>query len=276
LHRVLQARSWLPRTEGSIRLGFTRRGAASHIDVLHQAGAARVRFPGPAGGGIEAVLHNTAGGLTGGDRINVAVALAEASEATVTSAAAEKIYRARDHQAAELRVELTLLGGARLFWLPQPTILFNGARLERRTEVAVAGNGSLLALEILIFGRAAMGEQVTLGAVHDMWRVRREGALVFAETLRLKGAIGENLQRKATFAGARAPALLLYVAPDAVGRLGEAQARVQAIRSTAGASAWNGLLVVRALAEDGGMLQREMGALAEWLGARPLPRVWQC
>jgi urease accessory protein len=273
---VLQARAWLPRTEGSIRLGFTRRGAASHIDVLSQAGAARVRFPRPAGGGIEAVLINTAGGLTGGDRIDVAVALAEASEATVTSAAAEKIYRARDHEAAEVLVELRVLAGARLFWLPQPTIVFNGARLERRTEVALGRDGTLLALEIHVFGRAAMGEEVAFGAVHDMWRVRREGALVFAEALRLKGAIGATLQKKATFAGARATALLIYVAPDAVGRLGEAQARVAAMRGTAGASAWNGLLVVRALAEDGGALQREMGALAEWLSARPLPRVWRC
>jgi urease accessory protein len=271
---VPQTHAWLPRTEGSIRLGFTRRGAASHIDVLNQAGAARVRFPRPAGGGIEAVLVNSAGGLTGGDRIAVAVALAAACDATVTSAAAEKIYRAQDHQAAQVKVELTLAAGARLCWLPQPTIVFNGARLERRTEVALAADGTLLALEILIFGRAAMGERVAHGALDDVWRVRRAGTLVFAEALRLKGAIGATLRKTATFAGARASALLIYVAPDAVGRLGEAQARVQAFGSTAGASAFNGLLLVRALAADGGMLQKDMCALMEWLSARPLPRVW--
>ena len=100
MRRVLQARCWLPRTEGAIRLGFTRRGERSHIDVLHQRGAARVRFPRAAGGGIEGVLVNTAGGLTGGDRMEIAVALSAGSEATLTSAAAEKIYRARDEQPA--------------------------------------------------------------------------------------------------------------------------------------------------------------------------------
>jgi urease accessory protein len=267
---VLQARNWLPRTQGAIRLGLARRG----IDVMHQTGAARVRFPRPTTGGIEAVLINTAGGLTGGDRIDIDVALAQGSEATLTTAAAEKIYRARDAEPATIGVSLRLSAATRLNWLPQPTILFDRARLRRRTEVALARDASLLALEILIFGRSAMGEQVAEGTVHDAWRIRREGALVFAETLRLEGAIGETLQRKATLNGARASALLLYAAADAAARLGEAQARVAEHLVRAGASTWNGLLVVRALAEDGGSLQRHMGALAAWLAERPLPRVW--
>jgi urease accessory protein len=267
---VLQGRNWLPRTQGAIRLGLTGRG----IEVMHQAGAARVRFPRPAAGGIEAVLINTAGGLTGGDRIDIDVTLAQAGEATVTTAAAEKIYRARDAEPAAIGVSLRLLSATRLNWLPQPTILFDRARLRRRTDVALAGDATLLALEILIFGRSAMGEEVAQGAVHDAWRIRREGALVFAETFRLEGAIGEALQRKATLNGARATALLLYAAGDAASRLGEAQARVAELAVCGGASAWNGLLVVRAMAEDGGSLQRHMGALAAWLGERPLPRVW--
>ena len=277
LRRVLQARCWLPRTEGAIRLGLTRRGERSHIDVLHQRGAARVRFPrAAAAGGIEAVLVNTAGGLTGGDRMEVDVALSAGSEATLTSAAAEKIYRARDEQPAIVLVNLTLAAGARLCWVPQPTIVFNGARLDRRTEVWLGRDGCLLATELIVFGRAAMGEEVVRGAVRDVWRVRREGALIFAETFRLEGAIAAALQRKATLAGARAMALLVYVAPDAANRRGEAQERVQRIAGVAGASAWNGLLVVRALAEDASTLQRDVAALIEWLSARPLPRVWRC
>ena len=66
---MLQARSWLPRTQGSVRLELARRGEQTALQVLHQAGAARVRFPSPAEGAPpEAVLLNTAGGLTGGDR----------------------------------------------------------------------------------------------------------------------------------------------------------------------------------------------------------------
>lgn len=274
---MLQARTWLARTEGSIRLDIARRGHRSHIDVLHQAGAARVRFPRPAeGASLEAVLVNTAGGLTGGDRIDIAVALAACSEVTLTSAAAEKIYRARDQQAAAIRMRLRLLAGASLDWLPQPTILFDAARLDRRTEVELAGDSRLLAVEILLFGRAAMGEQMRRGAIRDAWRVRRDGALIFADSLRLDGAIAETLDRKALLGGARAAGLLLYVAPDAASRLAEARVRLQGASSLAGASSWNGLLAVRAVAKEGWALQQDMAALVEWLSARPLPRVWRC
>jgi urease accessory protein len=268
---VLQAQNWLPRAQGSIRLGLANGG----VDVLHQAGSARVRFPRPAAEAIEAVLLNTAGGLTGGDRLDIAISLSRGAQASVTTAAAEKVYRARDAEPALVSVSLTLEHGAHLYWLPQPTILFNRARLRRRTEIVLADDASLLALEILIFGRAAMGEQVALGAVYDAWRVRRAGALVFADTFRLEGAIAEILRHEATLNGARANALLLYVAADAAERLDAVRARTQALGAAAGASTFNGLLVVRAIGDDGGLLQRQMGELAAWLGARPLPRAWQ-
>ena len=144
---MLDAR--LARTEGTVRLGFVRAEGQTALARLRQSGAARVRFPKPvAGADPEAVLLNTAGGLTGGDRIDVEVALAARSAATVTSAAAEKIYRALDGD-AEVRVRLELDDGARLAWLPQPTIVFDKARLDRRTDVAIAGNASFLAVETL-------------------------------------------------------------------------------------------------------------------------------
>src|SRR5262249_62101220 len=69
---VLQARSWLPRTEGSARLEFVSRNGRTHLDVLHQKGAARARFPHSAEArSPEAVLLNTAGGLTGGGRLQL-------------------------------------------------------------------------------------------------------------------------------------------------------------------------------------------------------------
>jgi urease accessory protein len=246
------------------------------IDVLRQAGAARVRFPKPIEGAPpEAVLLNTAGGLTGGDRIGLRVTLAAGAAATVTTAAAEKIYRSLDGDAA-IRVTLGLAVGARLAWLPQPTILFDNARLDRRTQVELTGDSSFLAVEMLIFGRTAMGEDVHRGACRDAWRVRRDGALVFADTFRLDGGVAEALDRRAILGGARAVAMLLYAAPDAPSRLEGVRARLQNASSRAGASTWNGLLVVRAMARDGRMLQQDVAALIEWLSGRPLPRVWQC
>src|SRR5262245_35649054 len=212
----------LPRTEGSIRLGFGP-GADGRTALadLHQSGAARVRFPKPVTGDVpEAVLLNTAGGLTGGDRIDIEVTLAARCSATVTSAAAEKVYRALDGESA-VRVRLDVGEGAHLAWLPQPTILFDRARLDRRTEVAISGNASFLAVETVIFGRAAMGEDVRRGACRDAWRVHRGGRLVFADTFRVDGEVASVLRRGATLDGARATAVLLWVSPDAPARLDE-------------------------------------------------------
>jgi urease accessory protein len=274
---MLQARSWLPRSEGSVRLAFRRRGEHTVLDVLHQAGAARARFPKPAQGEApEAVLLNTAGGLTGGDTLDIEVAMAAGASATITTAAAEKIYRARDGEPAAIRIGIGLEAGAGLAWLPQPTILFDAARLDRRTEVDIAADARFLAVESLIFGRAAMGEDVHRGACRDAWRLRRDGRLVFADTLLLDGAIARTLDRPAALDGARATAFVLYAAPDAAARLEAVRALCEGVRGTMGVSSWNGLLVARAYAGDGRTLQGDLVPLLEHLSGRPLPRVWQC
>jgi urease accessory protein len=273
---VLQARSWLPRTEGSVRLAFACRDGRTHLSLLYQAGAARVRFPNVAEGAPpEAVLLNTAGGLTGGDRIDTRVELDPGAAATVTTAAAEKIYRALEGETT-VRVQLALAAGAQLAWLPQPTILFDRSALDRRTEVELTGDAGFLGVETLIFGRAAMGEDVHRGACRDTWRIRRDGSLIFADTFRVDGAVGAALDRPATLAGARATAMLIYVAEDASARLGTARSVLEGAQSVAGVSAWNGMLVARAIARDGRALQGDIAALVEALSGRPLPRVWAC
>jgi urease accessory protein len=272
---MLQARTWLPRTQGSARIAFARRGEVTALAGLHQAGAARVRFPRAPDACPEAVLLNTAGGLTGGDRISIGIALGAGARATVITAAAEKIYRARDGEAA-IDVGLELEPAARLAWLPQPTILFDGARLARCTQATLAGPSRLLAVEMLLFGRQAMGEEVRRGLIRDAWRLHRDGALVFADTFRLDGAIAGALDRAGTLDGGRALAMLLYAAPDAAGRLDEVRALLQGAGSTAGASVSNGVLIARAVARDGRALQADLAPVIERLDGQALPRLWQC
>jgi urease accessory protein len=273
---MLQARSWLPRSEGSLRLAFQRQEVRTALDVLHQAGVLRARFPKPeAQEAPEAVLVNTAGGLTGGDTLDIGLKLGEGTSLTVTTAAAEKIYRARDGEAA-IRVRLDLEAGAQLAWLPQPTILFDAARFDRRTEVDLAAGARFLAVEMLIFGRAAMGEDVHRGFCRDAWRIRRDGRLVFADSLQLDGAIAATLDRPAALGGARTTALVLYSGPDANARLEPARALLEGARSTVGVSSWKGLLVARAYAGDGRTLQGDLVPLLEFLAGRSLPRVWRC
>ncbi len=104
--------------------------------------------------------------------------------------------------------------GATLRWLPQETILFDRARLHRGIEVDLSEGASLLLAEAVIFGRTAMGESVRSGELIDRWRIRRDGRLVFAETLRLGGDIGALLARPAAGNGAVALATVLLAPGD--------------------------------------------------------------
>ena len=108
--------------------------------------------------------------------------------------AAEKIYRS-DGALAEFAVNLTLGAKARLDWLPQETILFNEARLSRTLHVELAPDAELLAVEAVLFGRAAMGDHFTHGNFHDRWRIRRDGRLLFADDLRFHGDIAARMAR---------------------------------------------------------------------------------
>ena len=84
-------------------------------------------------------------------------------------------------------IAVTVGEGATLDWLPQETIVFQGARLKRRTVADVAAGGSLLACEMVVLGRAASGERFTSGLLLDAWSVRRAGKLAWTDTLRVEG-----------------------------------------------------------------------------------------
>ena len=248
------------------RDGVTRRGK------LHESGSLRVRFPSPEAEGLSAVFVNTAGGVAGGDRFDIDITAGEDTALTLTTAAAEKIYRATDRP-AELAISLRLASGAKLAWLPQETILFDRAKVSRRIDIDVADRASLLLCEMVVFGRAAMGERMMQGSFVDRWRVRLGGKLVYAETVRLEGDIGDKLARPAIGKGAAAIATALIVPGD--------QALVERIREAAdnfggevGLSAWNGFAMARFCAQDAARLRADMVAVLSRAGGPPLPRLW--
>lgn len=246
--------------------GRTRRGA------LHESGSLRVRFPSPEGDGLSAVFVNTAGGIAGGDRFDVGIAAGEGTRLTLTTAAAEKIYRAQA-RAAELNISLKVASEARLAWLPQETILFDGARVARRIDIELAEDASLLLCEIVVFGRAAMGERMRRGSLVDRWRLKRGGRLVFAETVRLEGDIGEKLSQSAIAKGGAAIATALIVPGD--------EALVERLRELSGSfggevglSAWNGFAMARFCAQDAARLRADMMAVLSRASGDRLPRLW--
>jgi urease accessory protein len=191
------------RAHGRIALAIAADADSSRRQRVHEAGALRVRFPNVArNGALEAVIVNTAGGMTGGDRFDIDVAVGAGARLSMTTAAAEKIYRSLGPD-TEIAVKLDVGPRAALAWLPQETILFDQVRLRRSIEVALAPGASLLLAEGVVFGRSAMGETVARGYFSDRWRVRVGEALVFAESLRLDGAIAQRLTERAVARGFR-------------------------------------------------------------------------
>jgi len=215
------------------------------------------------------VIVNTGGGMTGGDRFAVEIALGAGANLIAGTAAAEKIYRSTGPD-AEIAVTLDVGEGARLDWLPQETILFDRARLSRRIDVELAADASLLMAEAVVFGRSAMGEAMLAGFFADRWRVRRAGKLIFADSARLDGAIAEKLAAAAVAAGGIAIATVLIAPAD--------DAKLSALRALpfageVGVSAWNGITVARLCAKEGAALRHDLVALLAALGQR-VPRLW--
>jgi urease accessory protein len=266
------------RARGEARAVFARVGSRTAPARAVETGGLRLRFP-KASAGCEAVLINTGGGMAGGDHAKIEIALEPGAEALFTTQSAEKIYRS-DGATSKVEAWATLGAGARLEWLPQETILFQGARFARRLEVELAPDSSLLLVEAITFGRIAMGERDIDASLHDSWRIRRAGRLVFAEEVRLDHAAA-TLDRLAVGRGARAIASILIAAPDSQTQLDKIRAALDGACDAgeepleAGATTFDGLVLARLAAPSPLRLRAAIAAVMMALRGRAAPRVWQ-
>lgn len=270
---LLHAATRHQRAEGAVRVGFGVRDGQTRLTDLYQAGCLKARFPRTIDA-AEAIVVNSSGGVAGGDRLDLAVDVAAGASAVLTAQAAERFYRASEGSvAARVRGAVTLAGGARLDWLPQESILFDGSALDRALDIEMAEDAVFLSIEAVLFGRAAMGETVRHGLMRDKITVRRAGRLLFHDAVRLDGDMAAALDRAAVGGGARAMATVVYVAPDAPDRLDALRASLAGVE--AGASCWDGMIVARLLARDGAALRAaSVAALSVMRDGRTLPRSW--
>ncbi|MGL5138216.1 MAG: urease accessory protein UreD [Beijerinckiaceae bacterium] len=273
----VQAGLNLERSVGKARLDVARGEGGSHdIRNLAQSGCARLLFPARrTTDPLEAVIANIGGGLTGGDRFSMEGHLGAGAQAVFTTQAAEKIYRS-DGAMTRVATRLSAAQGSILHWLPQETILFEGGSLSRRLDVEIAEGATALVAESMVLGRAAMGERLATARLSDSWRIRRGGRLVFAEETRVDGGWAEAFARKAALGSGTAGFATVVLSAD------DAEARIAGLRDTAaghpveaGVSAFDGLLVMRLLADSGLALRRAMTASLEYLAGRELPRIWR-
>lgn len=259
------------RATGHIALSVAALDGRTRRKLVREDGSLRVRFPNAAPEALEAVIVNTGGGMTGGDRFAIDIALEAGASLIAGTAAAEKVYRSNGPD-AEMTVRLDLAEGAKLAWLPQETILFDSARLSRRIDVDIASGASLLMAEAVVLGRAAHGEAINHGYLADHWRVRRDGRLIYADTARLDGAIAGKLGQAAVMAGGIAFATVLC-APGGDDALAAVRALGDTFKAEVGISAWNGIAVARLCAKDGATLRHDLVAVLGALGAQ-VPRLW--
>ena len=273
------------RVDGEARIAFRRDATGKTVLAdLYQRAPCRVLFPTTEiDEPIQSVLLTTSGGLTGGDRTRVAIEVRANAQATLTTQAAEKIYRALpDTGDALVRVDMQVSDGAWAEWLAQETIVFEGSRLRRLFAADVAATGRLLAVESIVFGRTAMGENFDTGLLHDAWRISRGGRLVWADALHLEGDVRRQRSAPWGFGANVACSTVLYVGPDAPQQLVEARELLGQSDLPCGATSLDGIMLVRIMAADAAELRAAVMRLiagirhtAASLPAR-LPRVWHC
>lgn len=262
----------LQRASGESRVAFDLRDGRTRLGDLYQRDPCRVLFPQAEPGEPPQAVHlTTSGGVTDGDSLRMAIEVGPGAVAVATTQAAEKIYRAAKgggHCAIDVAVRIA--EGAALEWLPQESIVFEGARLKRRTVAEVEPGGSLLACEMVVLGRAASGETFTRGLLLDSWSVRRTSRLAWTDTLRVEGQTPTG----AGFGTANALATVIGVWDEPQPQFEKARALLDAATDVrAGVTLVNGVMVARLLGEATAVRHAAVRFLTDFRGRR-LPRVW--
>ena len=266
----------MQRAKGLGRLAVKLRGEETYIDKTcidrrHEAGAAKLRFPKRSDGQFEAVLINTAGGLTGGDEMRWQFDVAAQCQATLTTQACEKIYSSSGGT-AKVTTHITIGNEAKLAWLPQETILFDKSQLTRHLTVDLATDAEALFVEPVALGRLAMGESRITGMFQDRWRISQGGRLIHAEDFKIGPDISDVADKVSVLGGAGSFATVLLISPRGEALLDAAR---EIIGSQGGASFWNGKLLARLVAEDAYQLRKRLIPLIGLLNFEAaLPQCW--
>jgi len=256
----------------SASVSFHHQSTQTRLDTLYQQGSAKVRFPKSYDNQLEAVLINTAGGLTGGDQIDWELHLKPSSNVVVTTQACEKAYKAIT-KCARVATTMRLDQNSVLHWLPQETILYDQSALQRRFDVEMDASATLFAVECLQLGRDAMGETIEHLAFHDRWRIKQDGKLIFADDLRLNDHEASN----AKLANNHALASLVLIAPFDTEQLNGLAEKLRAIcpAKMSGFSVTGKRLTGRILAQDSYLLRQALTPVLKEIRGCELPRVWR-
>ena len=268
-----------------------RAGATRLVHNRHEGPLRLIRALPLADGGCQAVIVHPPGGLVGGDALDLDVAVGEGARVLCTTPGAQKWYRSTG-VAARARTRVAVAAGGALEWLPQPSIVFDRARVEQSIDFDLAADARTIGWECLVLGRAAMGERFETGALRQRLSLSVGGETRWAE--HTAASAGDRLFASPLGWGGRTVACTVWAAApgdaiddtlrDAWRELLAAECDApgaRAARLDAGATRPTpGLLGARLLADDSQVAMRVAQAL--WARARPAvlgaasapPRIW--
>ena len=273
-----------PAWHAELHLAFARAGGRTVLRDNRHCGPLRVQKAlYPEGEGVcQAVVLHPPSGIAGGDHLLISAIVGAGAHAQLTTPGAGKWYRSGGAEASQ-RIELAVEEGAALEWLPQESIVFDGARAHMETRVRLAAGSRFIGWDILCLGRAAAGEHFTHGRFDLLCRIERDGAPLWLERGGFDGA-DPMLASPAGWAGHSVGGTLLCAFPDLPR---QAAGLLEALRAIApddgaghGITALPGVLVARYLGDNSEAARRWLARL--WQILRPAccgrpavpPRIW--
>jgi len=186
----MQAAESLPQAgwRAALALDFELRGRRSVLTKRRHDGTLVVQKPlYPEGDDVcHAIVVHPPGGIAGGDELELTVRAKAGARALLTTPGAGKWYRTAGPWAHQ-RIALEAGTGAVLEWLPQETIVFEGAAAELESDIRLAPDARFIGWEILRLGRTASGERFKRGQLRTRTVIRRDGRVAWLERARLEG-----------------------------------------------------------------------------------------
>lgn len=262
----------LQRMRGKASLQTCFKNSRSVLKDLYQSGSAKFRFPHCDDNCFEAVMINSAGGSTGGDHLDWSIKIDQNAQATITSQAYEKIYRSNNNDPAYINIHLDIAQNASLLWLPQETIFYNQASLNRNIEVNITSTSKILMVETIIFGRKLMKEEVTSGYFNDRWIIKRDDKIYHAESTHLNDNFLYQMKQTIGFNQNCVISTIIFINPDC--HLYEDKAN-EIIDKQGAISTWNGKLIARLIDNDPYMLRKKIIALIKlFSNGNGVPKIW--